>query len=94
MKNASRTRNRTWDSHIEVPDLNNLATSPVEYLLVSVHEYSTSIHNYKSYNTDTTLYTLYKAVSLCNDVGPICNLRINSYIPRKVLHLRFKLEGE
>ena len=29
-------------------------------------------------------------VSLCNDVGPICNLRINSYIPRKVLYLRFK----
>ena len=55
MKNASRTRNRTRASHMEVPDLNNLATSPVEYLLVSVHEYSTSIDNYNSYNTDTTL---------------------------------------
>ena len=56
------TRNRTLASHTEVPDLNNLATSPVEEVLVSVHEYSTSIHNYKSYNTDTTLYILCKAL--------------------------------
>ena len=45
----------TRASHMEVPDLNNLATSPVVTLLVSVHEYSTSIHNYNSYNTGTTL---------------------------------------
>ena len=49
------TGNGTRASHMEVPDLNNLATSRVVKLLVSVHEYSTFIHNYNSYNTGTTL---------------------------------------
>ena len=72
MKNASRTGNRTRASHMEVPDLNNLATSPVVKLLVSVHEYSTSIHNYNSYNRPYWNYTIIHYiklyVTLCDDV--------------------------
>ena len=50
---------------MEVPDLNNLATSPVIKLLVSVPEYSTSVHNYNSYNTGTSFIHSVKDC-LCN----------------------------
>ena len=57
---------------MQVPDLNNLATSPVVKLLVSVHEYCTSIHNYNSYNRPywnyTTIHYMKLYVSLCDDV--------------------------